>query len=82
MLTSVDHMRVTRSEFHGILNATNPALVVSDGHKIDVTISAGLAVGPADSVTKVIEFADDCLYQAKAAGRNRIVSAAADPGVS
>lgn len=62
-----------------IRSATASELIMADGQQIGVTISAGLAVGPADSATTVIELADDCLYQAKAAGRNRTVSAVAHP---
>lgn len=63
-----------------VRSATSSELMVADGHQIDVTISGGLAVGPADSITTVIELADSCLYQAKAAGRNRITSAVAGNG--
>jgi two-component system chemotaxis response regulator CheY len=40
-----------------------------------VTISAGVAtVSPGDQVTTVLTAADDALYRAKAAGRNRVTS--------
>ncbi len=41
-----------------------------------ITFSAGVAEFPvhADHIVKLIELADDCLYQAKESGRNRVVS--------
>ena len=42
--------------------------------RLEVTVSAGLAGGPASEVDEVIRIADQRLYQAKAAGRNRLVS--------
>ncbi|GKV68702.1 sensor domain-containing diguanylate cyclase [Sporosarcina sp. NCCP-2716] len=42
-----------------------------------VTFSAGVAEFPvhADHIVKLIELADECLYEAKETGRNRVVSA-------
>ena len=52
------------------------------GHALHVTVSIGLAIGQAgESVEQILERADEALYQAKAAGRNRVVlhGAAPDP---
>lgn len=44
-------------------------------HGLHVTMSAGLAVaGPTDTVASLLEQADQQLYAAKAAGRNRVVA--------
>ncbi len=45
------------------------------GQKVRITLSAGIAVYPEDgsSVDDVIRVADRALYQAKSAGRNRVV---------
>ncbi|MGY2130137.1 histidine kinase N-terminal 7TM domain-containing diguanylate cyclase [Blastococcus sp. SYSU DS0617] len=49
------------------------------GEQIRVTISAGVAVGPDDgaSAAALLEAADQALYSAKAAGRDRVVAAGA-----
>ena len=46
------------------------------GHKIQITISAGVAVFPDDGQTidAVIHTADQAMYKAKAAGRNQIIA--------
>lgn len=46
--------------------------------KITATVSGGCAVGQDDSPDDLVNAADVRLYEAKAAGRNRIVAA---PGV-
>jgi two-component system cell cycle response regulator len=53
--------------------------VAAPGTAVPVTVSIGVAAfGPADSALQtVLRRADDALYQAKAAGRNRVVTAAA-----
>jgi two-component system cell cycle response regulator len=52
------------------------APVKAAGQDLSVTISGGCAVGPAESVDAVVHVADQCLYQAKLAGRNQIAPAA------
>jgi len=43
-------------------------------HALRVTVSIGLAVGePGETVERILERADEALYQAKARGRNRVV---------
>jgi len=53
--------------------------VLSDTQQISVTVSAGVASlqGPHDTMAELIARADSALYQAKAAGRNRVQSLAA-----
>jgi diguanylate cyclase (GGDEF)-like protein len=45
-------------------------------HEIAITVSGGCALGPGDSVEGLLAEADTCLYQAKAGGRDRIVTSA------
>ena len=47
------------------------------GQDIAVTVSGGCAVGPLDSVEELVAQADTMLYQAKAAGRDRMAAAPA-----
>jgi diguanylate cyclase (GGDEF)-like protein len=56
----------------------HPGRPSSVGHEVGavVTVSAGVAVGPGDSLAQTIERADHALYQAKAAGRDRVAFAA------
>lgn len=50
------------------------------GRALHVTVSIGLAIGHAgESVEQILERADEALYQAKAAGRNRVVLHGAAP---
>ena len=56
--------------------ATAASSVTVGGRDISVTVSGGCALGPSDSVQALVDLADQCLYQAKDAGRNRIVTAA------
>ena len=60
-----------------ILNATNALEIRLDGQAIRFTVSIGLIELDADdtSLNKVIHRADLAMYQAKAQGRNRIVTA-------
>ena len=55
--------------------STSRAPVVADGMPILVTVSGGCAVGRLDVTDELVSRADTALYQAKTAGRNRIVAA-------
>lgn len=59
--------------------AANVFNVLSDTQQISVTVSAGVASlqGPQDTMAELIARADSALYQAKAAGRNRVQTLAA-----
>jgi two-component system, cell cycle response regulator len=48
------------------------AVQIGDGRAIDVTVSVGVAVGPAKDLSDSIARADAALYKAKRAGRNRL----------
>ena len=37
-----------------------------------MTVSIGVAVGPGETPTAVVQLADACRYPAKATGRNRV----------
>ena len=52
--------------------ATVPA--VTDAGRINLTVSIGLAVLDGSSSKRVLRHADEALYAAKAAGRNRVCS--------
>jgi two-component system cell cycle response regulator len=65
-----------------IRSATAAAPVTAAGQYISVRVSGGCALGPADSADSVIDLADQCLYQAKHAGRNRIVASDPQPVVA
>jgi diguanylate cyclase (GGDEF)-like protein len=54
--------------------AENEVITVEDGEKISVTVSVGVASGSGD-IDAIVRTADAALYEAKAAGRNREVSA-------
>jgi two-component system, cell cycle response regulator len=56
--------------------ATARAPVVVDGAQIPFTVSGGYATGPLDIPDEQVSRADAALYEAKLAGRNRMVGAA------
>lgn len=60
--------------------ATQQQAVSYDGKTINVSVSIGAAVyeNIADTITSVIKRADQCLYKAKSAGRNRVEADTAD----
>jgi len=58
-----------------IRHAIGATPIVADGAHIPVTVSGGCALGPAGTVEELVLASDTYLYAAKAAGRDRIVSA-------
>jgi diguanylate cyclase (GGDEF)-like protein len=50
------------------------AIVKVDGETIQYTISIGLSTHPADNIDVFLQHVDELLYQAKATGRNRVIS--------
>ena len=56
-----------------IRSAVADSPVAVEGHKVRVTVSIGGAMSRGTSVDALIRSADDALYQAKAAGRDRVV---------
>jgi two-component system cell cycle response regulator len=62
------------------IRTTIAATPISAGaHQVGVTVSGGCAIGPDDSPAALIKHADVLLYEAKVAGRNRIIAAPAFP---
>jgi diguanylate cyclase (GGDEF)-like protein len=57
-------------------------LAISEGEGVELTISIGLAVFPDDAAAEegLVEQADQALYAAKAAGRNRVCRSGAAAG--
>jgi two-component system cell cycle response regulator len=62
-----------------IRRATARTPVITAEGEIPLTVSGGCAVGPLDTPDDQVSRADTALYQAKAAGRDRIVAAAEAP---
>ncbi|WP_291843899.1 GGDEF domain-containing protein [Maricaulis sp.] len=62
-----------------VRQAVEDAPFVRDGQVIAITISAGLVAvnGDEPSLTRLFKRADEALYEAKGAGRNRVILAAA-----
>ena len=58
-----------------IRNAVGDSPVEVESHQIRVTVSIGGAMSSGESVDELIRSADDALYRAKAAGRDRVVLA-------
>jgi len=58
-------------------NIAANAIAINKGHKVNVTVSIGVATFPedADSKDELIAAADRALYAAKAAGRNKVIRA-------
>jgi diguanylate cyclase (GGDEF)-like protein len=62
--------------------AVEKAVLDPDGARLKVTASIGvasMAVGSGPSEAEMVEWADRCLYRAKAAGRNRVVADEPEP---
>jgi two-component system cell cycle response regulator len=47
---------------------------IGDGRQLDVNVSAGCASGGLDTFEQTVRVADEALYEAKASGRNRVVT--------
>jgi two-component system cell cycle response regulator len=71
--TDLDGAR-TMAERIRLAAAATP--IPAHDHHISVTVSGGCALGPGDSVEGLLAAADTCLYQAKAGGRDRVVTTA------
>ena len=59
-----------------VREAVEKATIVADGHSLHITISLGVyAAVPSEqeSMHLILKNADQALYQAKGAGRNRVV---------
>jgi len=64
-----------------IRTLTAATTINAAGQQITVTVSGGCALGPTQDPGALIQIADTHLYQAKAAGRNRILAANSPEGV-
>lgn len=51
-------------------------VLLDDHEPVPVTVSIGVAADPADGLTSLVHQADQAMYEAKQAGRNRVVAAA------
>lgn len=67
-------METTLTYLEMLVEAIREMRVEYDDKAIKITISIGVATGNGDSVDKVLCTADDRLYHAKKAGRDRVVS--------
>jgi two-component system cell cycle response regulator len=64
----------TRQVAERICTATAVTPITAEGHRITVTVSGGCAIGPAAGPDVLVSTADTQMYQAKQAGRNRIIA--------
>jgi two-component system, cell cycle response regulator len=64
----------TRQVAERICAATAATPIATEGNRITVTVSGGCAIGPAAGPDVLVSIADTQMYQAKQAGRNRIVA--------
>lgn len=58
--------------FEQIRRQVADSVIDTGTNEIRITISIGVCCGPADGLERMVSLADDCLYQAKRDGRNRI----------
>ncbi|MGE3304027.1 MAG: PleD family two-component system response regulator [Hyphomonadaceae bacterium] len=57
--------------------------MINDTHRLDVTVSIGVAVaGAKDTPASLLRRADEALYLAKNSGRNRVMAAVAEPATA
>jgi two-component system, cell cycle response regulator len=76
--TPLDHALRIAERIRGYVSGS-PFRVAQGSELLTVTISIGVAVmsGPGDTCEALLKRADEALYEAKAAGRNRVISWAA-----
>jgi len=64
-----------------IRSETAAESVTVGSHPVELTVSAGVALGPGETATAVVQLADACLDRAKASGRNRVTARAGAAGM-
>ncbi len=67
------HLRAWRcSSLNGFARESKLCRIQNGGDSFQVTVSIGVTLDPGESLEQMITRADQGLYQAKAAGRNRV----------
>nr|WP_205305167.1 PleD family two-component system response regulator [Parvibaculum indicum] len=76
--TDADFAKVVAERLR-VCIASRPFALDDDATVLDVTVSIGLSttIGGGDSPSDLLSRADDCLYEAKRSGRNKVVAQAA-----
>lgn len=68
--SEIDHAEMVLERIRSAVEG----LTISDGDKsFSFTVSVGLATKKQDTLEKMIQIADNCLYEAKESGKNRVV---------
>ena len=62
-----------RTLFERLRASIETTLLRSEGESFSVTVSIGVTLNTSDSLSAMLNLADEALYQAKASGRNRVV---------
>jgi diguanylate cyclase (GGDEF)-like protein len=73
-----DDLAATGERLRRAVSAT--PFAITDGKTLVVTVSAGCASGRLDGLDRTVAAADGALYEAKAAGRDRVVTRLPDHG--
>lgn len=73
VLMPCDHADSIRDRFEELRKAFEAEIVHFGSHNIRMTISIGVCIAYKRSLEEMIKCADDLLYQAKNAGRNRMI---------